>query len=145
VPHPLNYSQLPRRVSYKDLAKRFFIICAFLSLLLFIVTVAMWLVSDVVQYPFIDRVTGESRTAPPQPHLPLPIPSDAAGYWVPLRGNLERWEYTGWDNKWYRVSFGTVVPIWIPAIGFAILPLAWIGSRIRKSGIWDKPKTSKDL
>ena len=66
--------------------------------------------------------------APPLPHLSLPIPSDASEYWVAIGGNFERWEYTDWDQKWYRVN-GISAPIWVVAGCFAILPLAWLVNR----------------
>jgi hypothetical protein len=62
--------------------------------------------------------------------MPLPMPSDAAEYLSPIRGNLERWEYTPWDNRWYRLNRG--VPLAVPLIVFlAITTCALLNQRIR--------------
>ena len=93
--------------------------------LLLIATLALVARSYFVDYAVSDPETGEMvRTAtassPPGPYLPLPILSEAAEYWIPLSGRLERCEYTGWDGRWYRMNRG--LPIRVPAMIFAIFP-----------------------
>src|SRR5688500_974048 len=111
MPQPLDYSQAsPRRLG-EWLPRWVFASCAVLSLSLLMLTVSIWVRSYLVGYPSSDPTSGAAAGPPPRPHLIVPRPSDAAQYWVPLRGRLERWEYTGWDRKWYRLSRGTILPL----------------------------------
>jgi len=59
-----------------------------------------------------------------RPHgvqIPLPVPSDADEVLVIGFSNVEHWEYTPWDNKWYPMSGGPLV-----TISLAILPMVWV-------------------
>jgi hypothetical protein len=76
-----------------------------LSLMLCVVVVPLWVLSYRAPDLPSDPETGFSPARPPYA-IPLPIPSDAQEYLVPLRGRLERWEYAPWERKWYRLKGG---------------------------------------
>ncbi|HEX4054367.1 MAG TPA: hypothetical protein VHX86_08885 [Tepidisphaeraceae bacterium] len=65
-----------------------------------------------------------SRGFKSEPHgvqIVLPVQSDADEVLVVDFGNVEHWEYTPWDNKWYLMSGEPLVTILL-----AILPLVWV-------------------
>lgn len=78
----------------------------------------LWVVSYFGAYPAI-AATGLANAPPPGPTIPLP-----------LRGNLERWEYTDWDSKWYFVNRG--LPLWIPTFVLLVLPSLWLLTRLKR-------------
>lgn len=81
-----------------------------MSLFLFAATIVLWVRSYWVR-----------ATVPPAwPHIPTFEPSDALELLVPYAGRFEHWEYTDWDNRWYRTGPG--IPIWFVAGMFLILP-----------------------
>jgi hypothetical protein len=88
------------------------------SLLLFAATVALWARSYQFSTPPADPHTGASNVGP-QSRTILPLPGDADQYVAVERGNLERWEYTPWDGRWYRL-YG--VPLVIPVIAMLLFP-----------------------
>jgi hypothetical protein len=76
-----------------------------LALMLCAVVMPVWLLSYSTPDLPSDPQTGFSPTRPPHA-IPLPLPSDAQEYLVPLRGRLERWEYAPWERRWYRLKGG---------------------------------------
>jgi hypothetical protein len=98
-----------------------FTIFSAVALVLFYGMVAIWIESfSSPPLPF-DPDSSESRTAPPHP-IPIFIPSDVDMYFVPLRGNFERWDYAPWEQKWYRMSGG--IPMWLPLALLLAAPIA---------------------
>lgn len=94
-----------------------------LSLVACLPIVALWALSYLSPYVQTDPVTGYSRHPPRHP-LQLPIPSDAEEYVVLSRGDIERWEYTPWDKKWYRLASGvSLLSIFLPMFVLIALTL----------------------
>jgi hypothetical protein len=84
---------------------RLLLLIATICAVLFLATLALWPVSFWPPATQADPITGFVAT-PPHLAIPLPQPSDAEEYVVPLRGNLERWEYAPWEHRWYRLNQG---------------------------------------
>jgi hypothetical protein len=62
-----------------------------------------------------------SNSAPRGIQIGLPLPSDADEILVIGFSNVEYWEFTPWDNKWYLMSGGPLVTILL-----GILPGVWV-------------------
>src|SRR5688572_17018276 len=75
-----------------SLGRHAFTVIAALSTLLVVLLCGLWIVSYFGTTPMLDS-RGFALSAPPGPHIPLPIPADYPQYVIPLRGNLERWEH----------------------------------------------------
>src|SRR5688572_8612474 len=102
---------------------RTFAVLAALSAALLALVCVLWAVSYLGTTPAFKPGTNNALSAPPGPHIPIPLPSDYPQYWVPLDGNMERWEYAAVGGGWYRWHRG--IRFWIPAMVFALLPGAW--------------------
>ena len=117
------------RASDGAFARRAFTLLAALSATLLVIVCTLWVVSYIGTTPAFKPGSGFAISAPPGPHIPIPMPSDYPQYWVPLDGNLERWEYAAVGGGWFRWHRG--IPFWIPALIFALVPTAWLFRRYR--------------
>ena len=106
--------------------RRLFNLLAGVSLALCVVMVFIWAWSFSQPTIFSDPETGLSQVAPPHA-IPLPEPSDADEYAVPLHGNFERWEYAPWEHKWYRLKENIPIPLLI--VPLLIVPGIWLMKR----------------
>ena len=74
-----------------------------------------------------------------RPHgvqIGLPIPSDADEVLVIGFSNVEHWEYTPWDKRWYFMSGGPLV-----TIALSILPIVWAFNQAKPTrGMPEDPK-----
>jgi hypothetical protein len=123
------------RPSDSAFESRMFAVFTALSTALFFLVGWLWAVSYLGTTPAFTPGTNHALGPPRAPHILIPLPSDYPQYWVPLNGNLERWENGGaMGGGWFRWHRG--IPLWTLAVVFALLPSAWV------IGKWNRRPTA---